>query len=163
MLKQFRGNVLIQGGSIDRDTGPRAQTLKWGREGRKAGREPKEKEPQTAKTRGNSRKALTVCAGLQTPRPAGRLDMPGPHTPLTSGGRSNWPCKKYWFLRLGSGPRGLRGPPGGPPRPSVGVPRISGALPEAPASHQEPNQKKRRAKKTRLRGPLEGGTENPRI
>ncbi len=36
---------------------------------------------------------------------------------------------------------GLRGPPGGPPRPYVEVFGTSGALPEVPGAHHEPNQK----------------------
>ena len=48
------------------------------------------------------------------------------------------PQARSWHRGL---PPGLRGHPGGPPRPSLGVSGVSGALPEAPGTHHEPNQK----------------------
>jgi hypothetical protein len=48
--------------------------------------------------------------------------------------RSIGPCKKYGFLGLLTRARGGRGPPGGPPEPSVCLPGTPGGLAEAPGT-----------------------------
>ena len=52
------------------------------------------------------------------------------------------PQQIWVFIFVARDPR-APGAPGGTPGPSVGVSATSGALPEAPGTHHDPNQKKR--------------------
>ncbi len=50
-------------------------------------------------------------------------------------------CKRYWLLVcFRPGPGGSGGPQEAPTKPSVGSPRVSGGLPEAPRTSDKPQQ-----------------------